>query len=354
MHMILKIFLQFLLLCCLPIIATQQSWALRCLEGNVATTKFTLPTTNSIHTTTIGAIQVTNTSQTAGTLLWESPTLTITFTCYDDYMVNSTEHAYLYLDNAAGLLKDTFKTTNLILGVRQNGNEYPIDGSTARIDLGLAALQKQNSSSKASANCKLINKNGYCADPKTITVSYSLYLKSRGSGKNFNTLASSYEVFQLDGAGGRNSNGNFHEKVTGMNVTYIECVPVVTTQNVDLGNYYSYQDVQTILRRTAFSLNIQTNGKDCAQYPFTGRFSSAQKYNQNTITVAESALNGTVGIQIFKANDATPINLENNIDFGNSNGIALTKNFEAGVLFLKKPSASGSFSSTLNYEVYFK
>ncbi|MFH4385451.1 hypothetical protein WAJ74_22025, partial [Acinetobacter baumannii] len=77
-----------------------------------------------------------------------------------------------------------------------------------------------------------------------------------------------YQVFQLDGEGGRNANGNFQEKISNVNVTYIECITNLNTQNVDLGNYYSYQDINTILRRTPFTINVTTTGQDCAKYPF--------------------------------------------------------------------------------------
>lgn len=349
-----KRLIQLIFMLCVSWVGIQQSWALRCLEGGLPSASFTLPSTNSSHTTSIGNIRVTNSNQGAGTLLWESQTLSTTFTCFDDYSTNQSENAYLYVDDASKTLDNMFKNSNLIIGIRYNGAEYPI-GSTDRIDLGKLALSAQSNLITAYNNCRLIKKNGYCADPKTILVNYSLYIKSKGSGTNLTSLnGRTFQVFQLDGKGGRNSNGNFQEKVSDMTVNYIECVPVLSSQDVDLGSYYSYETTNTILRKTPFTINIKTEGKNCAQYPFVGRFTSNQKYNETTLTASESTQKNVVGIQIFPLGETTPIKLESNIDLGYSNGANIQKNFEAGVLLLQPPTNAGTFTSTLNYEVYFK
>lgn len=335
-------------------LAVQHSWAMRCIEGGLASSKFSLPKANSSHTTYIGAIKVINANQTAGNLLWESSNFSTTFTCYDDYGMNMTENAYLYLDDMSKTLENLFKNSNLIIGVRYKGVEYPI-GSTARINLGERALTSQTNSNKASSNCSLISRSGRCADPQTISVNYSIYIKSKGTGSNLSSLnGRTFQVFQLDGEGGLNANGNFQEKVSDMSVNYIECVPVLSTQDVDLGRYSSTESIGTILRKTPFTLNIKTEGKNCATNPFVAKFSSNQKYNSNTLTTSETELKNTVGIQVFPQGESVPINLEQNIDLGYSNGSNLIKNFEAGVLFLKRPITGGKFTSTLNYEVYFK
>ncbi|WOE30771.1 MULTISPECIES: fimbrial protein [unclassified Acinetobacter] len=351
----LRYFMQCSFFILLGFMGIQQSWALRCLEGSKAGSNFDISKAlNTTHTTSVGIIRVTNSNQAAGTLLWESSPFSTTFTCYDDYNTNKSENAYLYLDDVSGSLATLFNSSNLIIGVRFNGREYPI-GSTDRINLGTLALQSQSSSNSAKRNCRLINNSAdKCADPKTITVNYSLYIKSRGTGKNLSSLDKKFQVFQLDGVGGRNSNGNFQEHVNNMTVNYIECVPILTTQDVDLGTYSALEQTGVILRKTPFTLTIRTEGEDCPNYPFVGRFTSNQKYNQNTLTTSETALKNSVGIQIFKQGEAAPISLEQNIDLGKSNGSVLINQFEAGVLFLRKPTASGRFTSTLNYEVYYK
>lgn len=343
-----------LMILSIMLLSTSSSWAMRCIEGGVASSAFSLPSANSSHSTSIGQIKVTNANQTAGNLLWESNSVSTTFTCYDDFSMNMTENAYLYLDDASKTLENLFKNSNLSIGVRYNGVEYPI-GSTEKIDLGLLALSTQSNNNKASSNCSLIRKSGRCSNPHTISLTYSIYIKSKGTGKNLSTLnGRTFEVFQLDGKGGRNSNGNFKDKISDMTVNYIECVPVLTTQDVDLGTYQSHQSLNTILRRTPFSLSIKTEGKNCTANPFVARFSSNQKYNENTLTTSETDFKNKVAIQVFPAGDTVPLTLEKNIDLGYSNGANIIKNFEAGVLFLQKPQASGTFSSTLNYEVYFK
>lgn len=353
----LRYFTQCMVLFLVSFITIQQSWALRCLEGTKPSFAFDISkASNTTHDTTIGNIRVTNSNQAAGTLLWESAVFSTTFTCFDDYSTNKSESAYLYLDDVAQSLASLFNSSNLIIGVRYKGKEYPI-GSTERIALGLPALQSQTKSTTAKENCTFIGVGGWfgkCADPQTITVSYSLYIKSRGTGKNLASLNRNFQVFQLDGERGRNSNGNFQEKISAMTVNYIECVPILTTQDVDLGSYSALEPLGTILRKVPFSLTIKTQGKDCTRYPFVGRFSSNQKYDDNTITAAEANMKDVIGIRIFTLGNITPINLEQNIDLGYSLGSSLIKNFEAGVLFLKKPQAAGRFTSTLNYEVYYK
>ena len=339
------------------LIGTQNSWATRCLEGSKATSKFNISSaTNTTHTTNVGTIRVTNSNQAANTLLWQSAVYTTTFTCYDDYATTGTERAYLWLDDATKTLAQAFSSTNLIIGVRYNGADYPIDSLTDfKVDTGYTAISGRSKDTTARNNCTLIGRtSGYCSDPQTITVSYSLFIKSRGSGNNYTGSAQTYQAFQLDGVGARNANGNFQEKISNVAVTYIDCVTSLTTQNVDLGSYYNYQDVGTILRRTPFTINVTTTGKNCAAYPFAGKFTSTQAYDTNTITPSETGMKNVVGIKVYDAGSTQPIALDSTFDFGSSNGSTLTKNFEAGVFFIAKPSTTGQFTSTLNYEVYFK
>jgi len=343
----------FILICFTTI---KSSWALRCLEGNKPSSSFDISrATNTSHITSIGTIRVTSSSQAAGTLLWESEQMSTTFTCYDDYRTNQSENAYLYLDDESDTLEMLFRNSNLTIGVRYNGREYPI-GSTDRINLGKLALSMQSNRTRALSNCNFIKKGtSYCADPETITVNYSIYIKAKGSGSNLSSLSGkTFQVFQLDGQGGRNINGNFQEKVSNMTVNYVECTPIVSAQDVDLGTYSSLETLNKIIKKTAFTINIKTEGKSCAQYPFVGKFTSNQKYNETTLTASEVNMKDVVGIKIFNENSNTPLNLDTNIDFGYSNGKNLIKTFEAGFLLLKKPTVGGVFTSTLNYEVYYK
>ena len=235
--------------------AVQSASAMRCLSGGKATSNFNIDTAkNTTNTTNVGTITVTSFNSATNALLWESQTYSSTFTCYDDATTNSSEDAYLYVDDAAKKLATDFGNSNLIMGIRFNGQEYPITKTTDTIATGKRALSYQSdnylSTSRASQNCNLIGKNNWlsskrCADPQTITLTYSLYIKARGSGSNFPATVKNYDVFQLDGIGGRNGNGNFQEKVSGVQINYVECVPVLSTQSVDLGKYYAYQDLNT-------------------------------------------------------------------------------------------------------------
>lgn len=151
-------FIQSIFWVLLSLVVTQNTWALRCLEGGKPTSSFDISkASNTSHTTSIGNIRVTNTSQAAGTLLWESQTFSTTFTCFDDYSTNSSENAYLYLDDTVKSLDALFKSSNLIIGVRYEGKEYPI-GTVERINLAKLALQAQSNSSQAKSNCTLIKK----------------------------------------------------------------------------------------------------------------------------------------------------------------------------------------------------
>lgn len=358
-------FLQLCMFVFVILIGTQNSWATRCLEGSKATSNFNISSaTNTTHTTNVGTIRVTNSNQAANTLLWQSAVYTTTFTCYDDYATNGTEKGYLWLDDATKTLAQAFNSTNLIIGVRYNGVDHPIDSLTdVKVDTGYTAISGRSRDSTAQANCTLIGKQTYnffgqptksCSDPQTITVSYSLFIKSRGSGNNYTGSAQTYQAFQLDGSGARNANGNFQEKISNVAVTYIDCVTSLTTQTVDLGSYYTYQDVGTILHRTPFTITVATTGKNCAAYPFAGKFTSTQAYNTDTITPSETGMKNIVGIKVYDAGSTQAIPLDSTFDFGSSNGTTLTKDFEAGVFFIAKPSTTGQFTSTLNYEVYFK
>ena len=129
---------------------------------------------------------------------------------------------------------------------------------------------------------------------------------------------------------------------------------MLSTQSVDLGKYYAYQDLNTVLRKTPFTINVTTNGKDCAKYPFVGVFSSAYKVDDQTVTAIETGMKDVVGIRLFESGNSAPLSLNDTVDFGYSTGTQLSKNFEAGVLFLKKPVNAGKFTSVINYEVYFK
>lgn len=342
--------------------AVQSASAMRCLSGTKAASAFNIDSAkNTTNTTNVGAITVTSFNDSPNTLLWESQTYTSTFTCYDDAITNSNEDAYLYVDDAAKKLATDFGNSNLIMGIRFNGQEYPITKTTDKIATGKRALSYQPdtflSTSTAADNCRLIGKYAIgkrCSDPQTITLTYSLYIKARGSGSNFPATVKNYDVFQLDGIGGRNGSGNFQEKVSGIRINYVECVPVLNTQSVDLGKYYAYQDLNTILRKTPFTINVTTNGKDCAKYPFVGIFSSAYKVDGQTVTAIEPSMKDVVGIRLFEIGNTKPINLNDTVDFGYSTGTQLTKQMEAGVVFLKKPANAGKFTSVINYEVYFK
>lgn len=357
----LQLFLNAFLIA-ISLTAAQSASAMRCLSGGKATSNFNIENAkNTTNTTNVGTITVTSFNSDANTLLWESQTYSSTFTCYDDATTNSSEDAYLYVDDAAKKLATDFGNSNLIMGIRFNGQEYPITKTTDKIATGKRAISYQSdnywSNSTAANNCRLIGKYASgrrCSDPQTITLTYSLYIKARGSGSNFPATVKNYDVFQLDGIGGRNSSGNFQEKASGIKINYVECVPVLSTQSVDLGKYYAYQDLNTVLRKTPFTINVTTNGRDCAKYPFVGVFSSAYKVDDQTVTAIETGMKDVVGIRLFESGNSAPLSLNNTVDFGYSTGTQLSKNFEAGVLFLKKPVNAGKFTSVINYEVYFK
>ncbi|MCU4412742.1 fimbrial protein [Acinetobacter sp. WU_MDCI_Axc73] len=360
-------FLQLCLFLVFSVMGIQSSWATRCVQGQGFTSTTNIDRQpNSSNVTTVNSIRVTNSNQGAGTLLWQSPVYTTTFTCYDDYATNGTERAYLWLDDNTKTLAQAFRDTNLVIGVRYNGVDYPIDSlSDFKVDTGFNAIVTQPNTSIAQDNCNFIGKQVYggwlfpyptrsCSSPQTINLSYSLYIKARGSGKNYSSNARVYQAFQLDGAYARNYNGNFQEKLSNITINYIDCITNLNTQNVDLGTYYAYEDINTILRRTPFTINVTTIGQDCAKYPFVGKFTSNTQFDSTTLTASEPNMKNVIGIQIFPQDGTQPIPLDTNFDFGSSNGSTLIKSFDAGVKFLAKPTNSGAFTSILNYEVYFK
>lgn len=336
-------------------VAIQHSWALRCLEGGVATTPFNIDTArNTSHTTYVGPIRVIDSDQAAGKMLWQSPTYSTTLTCYDDYQTNRPEYLYLYPDDQYSQLTAAFANSNLIVGIKYEGREYEIHNNYAAIATGQLALIS-TSSTAAKNNCKLIGKptTSSCATPQTVTIQYSLFIKSRGSGKKYNAGTRNFTMFQVDGAGGRNRNGNFQELISNIQVNYIDCVPIFNVQDVNLGRYSPDEPINKILRRTPFTLEMNMTGKDCASSVFTGRWSSNQMLNNTTLTAAETNLRNRVGIRIFDTNKTTPIAFDQDINFVKPQGNSIRQNYDAGVLFLSKPPA-GKFTSTLNYEVWLK
>lgn len=345
----------------LSYIGIQNSWALRCLEGPKPNAPFNIDgAKNTSHTTNVGTIRVTNSNQGAGTMLWQSPTYNTTLTCYDDYKTNNSENAYLYPDDNASQLSNAFKGTNLMVGILYKGREYEIKNNQDKIDTGQAALRTESSSSAAADNCRFIGKydrwslRNSCATPYTINISYSLFIKSRGTGQNYKSTIQNFTAFQVDGVASRNSSGNFQEKLSNLQVSYIDCVPKFTTQNVDLGKYYTYQDVNRVLRRTPFTVQVGVMGKDCASSTFAGRLTSPNPtIDSTTFTTTQGPMQNAVGIRIYEEGKTSPIELNKTIDFGTQKSNILNKNFEAGVLFLKKPP-SGKFNAVLNYEVWLK
>ena len=348
--------IQTIFIIILSMMTLQNSWALRCLEGGKDSRSFDVSKMQSgLHGTSIGNIRISSTSQAQETLLWESEQITVKFTCYDDSGYNKSENAYLYLDDKNSTLAKQFQSSNLVIGIRYNGQEYPI-GSTYRIDTGKLAIKTQSNRSNAAQNCKLMQKgSGFCADSQTITLTYSIYIKSNPKmTKKVNLTRGTFYLFQVSGVGGRRIGGNFYERISQLTTNYIECALKLSTENVDLGSYSSFEETQQVIRKTPFAIHVETEGNNCAQYPFSGKFTSNQKYDDHTITAIEPSMKNIVGIQIFSKNSNKPLSLDQKIDFGYSHGGSLVKEFDAGVIFLKKPTSGGVFTSTLKYEVYFK
>ena len=348
--------IQTVLLFILSMITLQNCWALACLEGTKERRGFDITRIQSgLHTTSIGVIRISSSSQAQETLLWESNQIKTTFTCYDDSRLNKSENVFLYLDDKKSTIKNRFQSSNLVIGIRYNGREYPID-STYRIDTGKLAIKTQPNRAQAIQNCHFIRKgNSLCADPQTITLTYSIYIKSNPRmKKKVNLTKGIFEIFQVSGRGGRRTATNFYGKISHLTTNYIECTLKLATENVDLGSYSSFEETQQVIRKTPFAIHVQIEGNNCAKYPFSGKFTSNQKYDDHTITAIEPSMKNLVGIQIFPKNSNKALNLDQKIDFGLSHGGNLIKEFDAGVIFLRKPTVGGVFTSTLKYEVYFK
>ena len=348
---------------------TQNAWALRCLEGSKKVGFDITTAPNSSHTTVGQEIRITNFNQTADTLLWQSPTYSTRFTCYDDQHKNADEDAYLYLDPNK-TLGNLFDNTNVTIGVRYQGRDYEIKKNSSTGNAGfieipttMKALRRQSDTGtawgQAANNCKDIGVyvlTRRCADPQTININYSIFIKSKGVGNKIRADIGSHDIFQLDGIGGLNASGNFREKVSGISIRYVECVPALNVQNIHLGQYYINDEVNKVLRKVPFNITVNMQGNDCGKYPFVGVLKPLNPVNDVTFTVNEAQLKNVIGLQIFEKNSTTALKLNENLDFGYSQGTALTKQLEAGVLFLKKPTEAntGNFTGVLNYEVYFK
>ena len=348
--------IQTIFIIILSMMTLQNSWALRCLEGGKESRSFDITKIQSgLHGTSIGNIRISSTSQAQETLLWESEQITVKFTCYDDSTFNRSENAYLYLDDQKSTIKNRFQSGNLVIGIRYNGREYPIN-SAYRIDTGKLAIKTQPNRSNAIQNCNFIKKrNSSCADPQTVTLTYSIYIKSNPKmTKKVNLTRGTFYLFQVSGVGGRRIGGNFYERISQLTTNYIECTLKLSTENVDLGSYSSFEVAQQVIRKTPFAIHVETEGSNCAKYPFSGKFTSNQKYDDHTITAIEPSMKNIVGIQIFSKDSNESLSLDQKIDFGYSHGGSLVKEFDAGVIFLKKPTSGGVFTSTLKYEVYFK
>lgn len=294
----------------------------------------------------------------ANTTLWRSQTFKTTFTCFDDWAYRRVENAKLYWDPQNKL---SSIDPSIQVGITIDGVDYPL---TYRLnkDIGLATQYPIHI-----FNCRSNFTIRGCATPKTLTVSYSIFVKATGAAppsdgriKNFER----YSLFQVDGFAALNSkpNSNFNLYIQGLNnIQFVECNPEVTVKGtsyntIDFGTIpYNAGRANQVLNRLSFDIVADLSRSDtggvCNGKVLMVSFSSANSKNGNTILPAGR---DDLGIQIFQSGSQTPLTLNTPVALATVNYGTASNVFDTALLQLKDNLIVGRFAATAVVEITFK
>ncbi|UJT83472.1 fimbrial protein [Edwardsiella piscicida] len=347
--------LAFTLLLLLGLCVSRQASALSCREGSNAGSWS--PIGSIYQRIDIGRPIILSAADfTAGNLIWRSQNFTTTFTCWDNWNTGRGEHAYIYWNP-----KDAFGSLHrsLSVGVSINGIDYD-------------AINLRQSGSRPSGpdlGEGTSNSGGGVARPRTVTVSYSVYIKATGitpPAGNFPALGLP-SLFQIDGVGGLDArpNGNFNAYISGLDkIQVIHCNPQISVlanngNSIDFGTLSAAgARPGVIARQIPFSIKATLRGGECGGQQLQASFSTLRPDVSDRSLILPDT-NPGVGIFPTKAGDtsATPIPLQTNVDFGGrlqDKQNEVSENFTANLKWLTNRPTAGRFHATANIDVTFK
>ncbi len=299
-------------------------------------------------------INVSTANKAAGTLLWRSPSYTSEFTCQDDRRHPEGENAYLYWDpaNAMGRIHNSIE-----VGVTyQSIDIKPVKG--ARSDVGPATRCV-----RSYYGCRTP------AEPLTVTVTYSVYIKATGNpppaGGKINDNGT-YSLFQVDGVLGLNSirDSNFNAYITGLgNIRFISCNPKITIagnngSTVEFGHISRLNAVAgKIEKQVPFSILTslvdKDSGQDCQGETLEASFSTTYPVRDRSVILPTDKS----GFGIVLSQAETPgkaIQMNTPVPLGVINGDVVQRDFFASLKWLNTSPQIGPFSASANVDVTFK
>ncbi|SFP40029.1 fimbrial protein [Ralstonia sp. NFACC01] len=273
-----------------------------------------------------------------GTIIWESKPRTIYVLCADDREIGS-EWIYFYLNPWSISVG-----TGIRVGIRYQG--VKITQSSGKV----------NTWHSSHEGCTWANCTGWRKAQFTLT--FSVFVEKYGatptSGQASNLAT--YNVFQLDGAGGMNypATNNLNYVLTGLsNIRFVPCAPqlTVTPGTVDFGEVFGLNaTVGSVAASKRVNLNLQ---RACTTpYTVNARFTPTAGTVVDGLLVPEK--NDSVGISILRS--ATQEKLAFNdwfklTDMSGSTPASISLDTQ---LVWRKKSVPGPFNAAVVIDLYYK
>lgn len=300
---------------------------------------------------------------TPGKLLWRSENFTVTFRCVDDAYMPGGERSYLYWDPATRVANIH---PSIKVGVTYQSVNYELVKG-ARLEIGPGTSPPANRT-----NCSLYwnrSRASSCATSQTVTVTFSVYIIATGAAPpatgqiNDNNT---YDLFQVDGVGGLNSNpnSNYRASISGLGrIRFISCNPDIQIRAnngnvVDFGRIPA-SDAQpgAIARSVPFSVEINMTGENagnaCSTRALVASFSTTYPVQDQT-TILPTSDSG-FGIVLADANSpSTPIAMNNTMPIGVFNGTSVQHGYIASLKWLSNRPRIGPFQATATIDVSFR
>ncbi|AZC96353.1 fimbrial protein [Pseudomonas chlororaphis] len=320
----------------LLLVLTQKSYALACKkDGTQATDAIMINT----------SIAVPN-SLPKDTVLWRSDNYSISMTCWQDRAGAGSEYVYFYLSpRDQGL---TQLGPDLEIGIHLNGTDLRCT------QLAQCRVQLPIHFTGCATSCK--------DKAQTFPLNFNFFLSKRtppSAGKEGPlTTVLTYPVFQLDGAGGMNTepNSNFVMVVAGLNqLRYVSCSSAlsISPKTIDFGAITSTgAQANKVIKESPFSI---TAIKTC---------NSAYGLNAYLTPVAATVADGytlvpnnnkSVGISLLKqpSRSAIPFNKEFTL-VAPTRDQMVVNNFLAQLKWRTGKPTLGKFNATATIDVFYK
>ncbi|PXX76537.1 Pilin (type 1 fimbria component protein) [Pseudomonas sp. LAMO17WK12:I10] len=322
----------------LLLLLTQKSYALACKkDGTLASDAIMIFT----------SIAVPNTLP-KDTVLWRSDNYSISMTCWQDNYGYGKEYVYFYLSpRDPGL---TQLGPDLEVGIHLNGTDLrctQLPGCRIQLPIVFEGCY-------ATSGCK--------DKAQTFPLNFNFFISKKSSpspGKEGSlTGVPVYPAFQLDGAGGMNSNpdSNFVMVLAGLDrMRYISCSSAlsVSPKTVDFGSIAAASaQADKVIKEVPFSI---TALKTCnSVYGLNARLTPVGATAADGYTLVPNN-NSSVGISLLKqpSRSAIPFNKEFTL-VESSRDQMVVNNFLAQLKWLTSKAILGPFNATATIDVFYK